>query len=180
MAGKYNLPCCPRAEEPPAVPLPTATTLAPARQLWSTRGDEAVKLRMENSGPGSEPPMTIHQMFKETVEAYGDHRALASKKEGEWVTLTWREYYQQCRAAAKSFLKVCLSRDSLGMYIYSLVVILCNLFESILWKLSSSDLSNNRSLFLFFIYETGESRINTENPHILEYLAPEKCHWLFT
>lgn len=71
---------------------------------------------MENSGPGSETPLTIHQLFLETVEGYADHPALAFKKEGEWARLTFRQYYEQCRAAAKSFLKVCFSRDSLDMY----------------------------------------------------------------
>uniref|UniRef100_A0A1A8NAW8 long-chain-fatty-acid--CoA ligase n=1 Tax=Nothobranchius rachovii TaxID=451742 RepID=A0A1A8NAW8_9TELE len=65
---------------------------------------------MENSGPGSETPMTIHQMFLETVEWCGDKPALVSKTDGRWVTLTWREYYEECRTAAKSFLKLGLER----------------------------------------------------------------------
>ncbi|XP_070689704.1 long-chain-fatty-acid--CoA ligase ACSBG2-like [Pempheris klunzingeri] len=99
--------------EPKAVPLTPAnvsTTLAPADQPWSSSRDKAVRLRMEGSGPASVTPITIHQMFLETVEKYGDHPALASKKEGQWVTLTWRHYYDQCRAAAKSFLKLGLER----------------------------------------------------------------------
>uniref|UniRef100_A0A8C2WGG6 long-chain-fatty-acid--CoA ligase n=1 Tax=Cyclopterus lumpus TaxID=8103 RepID=A0A8C2WGG6_CYCLU len=84
--------------------------LAPADELWSTSRHKAVKLRMEGSGPASETPMTAHQLFLHTVETYGDHPALASKKEGQWVTLTWRQYYEQCRAAAKSFLKLGLER----------------------------------------------------------------------
>ena len=63
---------------------------------------------MEGSGPASETPMTIHQMFLETVQQYEHFPALAYKKDGRWVTVTWRQYYDQCRAAAKSFLKVCL------------------------------------------------------------------------
>ncbi|XP_022620946.1 long-chain-fatty-acid--CoA ligase ACSBG2-like isoform X2 [Seriola dumerili] len=100
-------------EEPKAVPLSTAnvaTTLAPADRLWSTSRDEAVRLRMEGSGKASETPMTIHQMFLQTVDSYGDTPALVSKKEGQWETLTWRQYYEQCRAAAKSFLKLGLER----------------------------------------------------------------------
>ncbi|XP_040010730.1 long-chain-fatty-acid--CoA ligase ACSBG2-like isoform X1 [Xiphias gladius] len=100
-------------EEPKTVPLSTAnsaTTLAPADQLWSDSRDKAVRLRMEGSGLASVTPITIHQMFLETVESYGDSPALVSKKEGEWVTLTWRQYYEQCRAAAKSFLKLGLER----------------------------------------------------------------------
>lgn len=114
MAAKRSCPCFPDTEEPKAVPLSTAnvaTTLTPADQLWCTSSDNAVRLRMEGSGPASETPITIHQMFLETVEKYGDHPALASKQEGQWVTMTWRQYYEQCRAAAKSFLKVCLQSD---------------------------------------------------------------------
>ncbi|XP_051279032.1 long-chain-fatty-acid--CoA ligase ACSBG2 isoform X1 [Dicentrarchus labrax] len=98
-------------EEPKAVPLSNvATTLAPADQLWSTSRDKAVRLRMEGSGSASSTPITIHQMFLETVESYGDHSALVYKKEGQWVTMTWRQYYEQCRAAAKSFLRLGLER----------------------------------------------------------------------
>ncbi|XP_008334164.1 long-chain-fatty-acid--CoA ligase ACSBG2-like [Cynoglossus semilaevis] len=99
--------------EPKAVPLVRASgtaTLTPADQLWSTHRDKAVKLRMEGSGIASETPRTVHQLFLEAVEQCGDYPALKSKKEGQWVTLTWREYYKQCRAAAKSFLKLGLER----------------------------------------------------------------------
>ncbi|RVE67885.1 hypothetical protein OJAV_G00086270 [Oryzias javanicus] len=100
-------------EEPKVVPMSTqslATTLAPADQLWSTSRDKAVKLRMEGSGPGSETPVTIHQLFLETVEKSGDQTALIFKQNGQTASLTWREYYEQCRAAAKSFLKLGLER----------------------------------------------------------------------
>ncbi|KAM3611025.1 uncharacterized protein V6R79_012660 [Siganus canaliculatus] len=112
MAGKCICPCCPSAEESKAVPLipKAAVPLAPADQLWSTSRDKPVKLRMEGSGPASHIPITIHQMFLETVENYGDHKALAFKQEGKWVTVTWKEYYKQSRAAAKSFLKLGLER----------------------------------------------------------------------
>ncbi|XP_056889522.1 long-chain-fatty-acid--CoA ligase ACSBG2-like isoform X6 [Takifugu flavidus] len=88
----------------------TASSTAPADQLWSTSRDQAVRLRMEGSGPASRPPLTIHQMFLGTLENYGDHPALVYKEEGQWVKLTYRQYYQQCRAAAKSFLKLGLER----------------------------------------------------------------------
>ncbi|KAM9393197.1 long-chain-fatty-acid--CoA ligase ACSBG2-like isoform 1-T1 [Pholidichthys leucotaenia] len=113
MATKCSCPCCPTAEELKAVPLTAASlvaTLAPADQLWSTSGKKAVKLRMEGSGPGSETPMTVHQMFLETIGKYGDHPALISQRNGQRVTLTWRQYYEQCCAAAKSFLKLGLQR----------------------------------------------------------------------
>ncbi|XP_004072167.2 long-chain-fatty-acid--CoA ligase ACSBG2 [Oryzias latipes] len=100
-------------EEPRVVPMSTqslATTLAPADKLWSASRDKAVNLRMEASGPGSETPVTIHQMFLETVERSGDQTALVFKEDGQTASLTWRQYYEQCRAAAKSFLKLGLER----------------------------------------------------------------------
>lgn len=109
MAGKNSCPCCPNAEgESMRIPVRAslATTLAPADRLWTSSRDEAVRLRVEGSGPGSATPVTVHQMFLETVENRGDYPALVFKKDGESTTLTWRQYYEQCRAAAKSFLKV--------------------------------------------------------------------------
>ena len=86
-----------------------APPLTPAERLWTATRDQAVKLRMEGSGPGSETPLTVHQMFLETVQNFGDHPAMASKEDSRWVTVSWREYYRQSRAAAKSFLKVCVA-----------------------------------------------------------------------
>lgn len=101
-------PCCPdHKDDEPAIPLKAGDVrLAPAEKLWSTARDKAVKLRMESSDLGSEPPMTVHQMFMATVQKYGDYPALRGKKDGTWVTLTYKEYYQHSRAAAKGFLKV--------------------------------------------------------------------------
>ncbi|XP_054628341.1 long-chain-fatty-acid--CoA ligase ACSBG2-like isoform X2 [Dunckerocampus dactyliophorus] len=100
--------------EPKATPLrpqvAAASALTPAEQLWTTSRDQAVRLRMEASGPAADTPITVHQMFLETVESFGSHPALAHKKDGQWVTLSWRQYYEQCRAAAKSFLKLGLER----------------------------------------------------------------------
>ncbi|XP_061585567.1 long-chain-fatty-acid--CoA ligase ACSBG2-like [Cololabis saira] len=100
------------AGEARAVPVKAslATTLAPAEHLWTSSRDRAVRLRVEGSGPGSETPVTIHQLFLETVENYGDRAALVFKQDGQAETLTWRQYYEQCRAAAKSFLKLGLER----------------------------------------------------------------------
>lgn len=127
MAGVRNCPCCHVTEEPRVVPMSTqslATTLAPADKLWSARRDKAVNLRMEASGPGSETPVTIHQMFLETVERSGDQTALVFKEDGQTASLTWRQYYEQCRAAAKSFLKVC-NWIQIGKYGNSVSAFIC-------------------------------------------------------
>ncbi|XP_072521412.1 long-chain-fatty-acid--CoA ligase ACSBG2-like [Salminus brasiliensis] len=96
--------------EEESIPITAEVHLAPSEQYWSIARDKAVKLRMAASGPGSEPPLTIHQMFQATVNRFGDRPALRWKKNGAWVTLTYKEYHQHCRSAAKSFLKLGLER----------------------------------------------------------------------
>uniref|UniRef100_A0A670Z7A1 AMP-dependent synthetase/ligase domain-containing protein n=1 Tax=Pseudonaja textilis TaxID=8673 RepID=A0A670Z7A1_PSETE len=78
--------------------------------LWTTKRDGEVKLRMDQSGIGSETPITVHDLFLATVEKYGHLPALASKKQGRWFKLTFRQYYEECRKTAKSFLKLGLGR----------------------------------------------------------------------
>ncbi|KAL8177508.1 UNVERIFIED_CONTAM: Long-chain-fatty-acid--CoA ligase acsbg2 [Gekko kuhli] len=78
--------------------------------LWTTKRDGEVKLRMDESGIGCEPPVRIHELLLEAVRKYGDLDALATKKGGTWTKLTYKEYYTQCRQAARSFLKLGLER----------------------------------------------------------------------
>ncbi|KAM9754063.1 long-chain-fatty-acid--CoA ligase ACSBG1 [Menidia menidia] len=82
--------------------------LAPAHCLWTTDVRGSVKLRVDEGC--QEEPVTIHQMFKASVEKYGNLHALASKKNDRWEKLTFSEYYQFCRRAAKSFMKLGLER----------------------------------------------------------------------
>lgn len=72
--------------------------------LWTSFADGRVRLRIDNSCP--QTPITVHQMFKESLEKYGSLNALASKKNGKWEKITFSEYYCLSRKAAKSFLKV--------------------------------------------------------------------------
>ncbi|XP_075060767.1 long-chain-fatty-acid--CoA ligase ACSBG2 isoform X2 [Mixophyes fleayi] len=79
-------------------------------KLMTTQRDGAVQLRMEESGVASLPPVTIHQLFEETVKNYGEYTALASKHGDQWEKITYRQYYEQCRIAAKGFIKLGLER----------------------------------------------------------------------
>lgn len=78
--------------------------------LWTSRGDAEVKLRMGESGIAAEPPLTINQMFSSTVERFGEYTALGWKEGEQQKTMTYKQYYQACRTAAKSFLKLGLER----------------------------------------------------------------------
>ncbi|XP_030048671.1 long-chain-fatty-acid--CoA ligase ACSBG2 isoform X2 [Microcaecilia unicolor] len=90
--------------------LSIASKLAPAESLWTSEKDGAVRLRMEQTGPGSQPPITIHQLFQQTLQRCSNKPALAVKRDGQWKTITFLQYYQNCRAAAKGFLKLGLER----------------------------------------------------------------------
>lgn len=73
--------------------------------LWTTRADGRVRLRIEPSCP-QQPPYTVHQMFCQTLEKYGDLRALGFKRQGSWEHICYSQYYLLARKAAKGFLKL--------------------------------------------------------------------------
>ncbi|PIO27030.1 hypothetical protein AB205_0053470 [Aquarana catesbeiana] len=79
-------------------------------KFWTTQRDGCVELRTEESGIASLPPVTIHQLIQDSVQKYGDYVALASKQGDQWNKLTYKQYYEQCRIAAKGFLKLGLER----------------------------------------------------------------------
>lgn len=92
---------------------PDSLSLAVAKpDLWTSSGDGEVKLRMGESGFASEPPLTVDQMFKTAVERFGSYTALGWKEGEQTKTINYQEYYQACRTAAKSFLKVRLNTQT--------------------------------------------------------------------
>ncbi|XP_060788740.1 long-chain-fatty-acid--CoA ligase ACSBG2-like [Neoarius graeffei] len=84
--------------------------LAPGSALWTSQRDGEVKLRMGDSGPAAEAPLTVNQLFTRTVERFGDRLALSWKEGEEWRKMSYKDYYKDCRTAAKSFLKLGLQR----------------------------------------------------------------------
>uniref|UniRef100_A0A3B5APA1 Long-chain-fatty-acid--CoA ligase ACSBG1 n=1 Tax=Stegastes partitus TaxID=144197 RepID=A0A3B5APA1_9TELE len=85
-----------------------SSSLAPAHSHWTSDATSSVRLRIEEGCP--DEPITVHQMFKASVEKYGNMHALASKKNNKWEKITFLEYYQFCRTAARSFIKLGLER----------------------------------------------------------------------
>ncbi|XP_060788739.1 long-chain-fatty-acid--CoA ligase ACSBG2-like [Neoarius graeffei] len=83
---------------------------APGSALWTSQRDGEVKLRMGDSGPAAEAPLTVNQLFTRTVERFGDRLALSWKEGEEWREMSYKDYYKDCRTAAKSFLKLGLQR----------------------------------------------------------------------
>ncbi|XP_064424686.1 long-chain-fatty-acid--CoA ligase ACSBG2 isoform X3 [Latimeria chalumnae] len=81
-----------------------------ALKVFSTSASGEVKIRMEESGFAAEPPITVSQLFVESVRKYGNYTALAFKQGDQWKTMTYKQYHEECRKAAKSFLQLGLMR----------------------------------------------------------------------
>uniref|UniRef100_F6WTW6 Long-chain-fatty-acid--CoA ligase ACSBG1 n=1 Tax=Equus caballus TaxID=9796 RepID=F6WTW6_HORSE len=81
---------------------------SPEEALWTTRADGRVHLRMDPSCP--QPPYTVHRMFYEALDKYGDLSALGFKRQGTWEYISYSQYYLLARKAAKGFLKLGLER----------------------------------------------------------------------
>lgn len=88
---------------------PSAPSPAELR-LWTTQRDGEVKLRIGDSGVAAEPPLTVNQMFAAAADRFSNFTALGWKEGEQMKTLTFKQYYQACRTAAKSFLKLGLER----------------------------------------------------------------------
>ncbi|KAK7467966.1 hypothetical protein BaRGS_00036809 [Batillaria attramentaria] len=93
----------------PATEVPTnrgIDDLLPATELWTTKGDEPVKLRVAEMGLGSEKPITVPTLIQSTVKRLPNSKALAVKRNGKWLFWSYQEYYQDVRRAAKAFIKL--------------------------------------------------------------------------
>ncbi len=51
-------------------------------------------------------PLTVGQLFKQTVKLIPDGVALKFKVSGVWLEISYTEYYNMVITAAKSFIKV--------------------------------------------------------------------------
>ncbi|KAF5902535.1 long-chain-fatty-acid--CoA ligase ACSBG1 [Clarias magur] len=100
--------CTKNGEEATVEEILAGDTLASAQCLWTTEASGSVRLRIDDNCP--QEPITVHQMFMTSVQKYGSLFALATKKKGKWEKITFSKYYQCCRMAAKSFLKLGLER----------------------------------------------------------------------
>uniref|UniRef100_H0UWI1 Long-chain-fatty-acid--CoA ligase ACSBG1 n=1 Tax=Cavia porcellus TaxID=10141 RepID=H0UWI1_CAVPO len=76
--------------------------------LWTTKADGRVRLRLDSSC--SQPPYTVHRMFYEALDKYGDLSALGFKRQDKWEYISYYQYYQIARKVAKGFLKLGLEQ----------------------------------------------------------------------
>ncbi|XP_021027485.1 long-chain-fatty-acid--CoA ligase ACSBG1 [Mus caroli] len=76
--------------------------------LWTTRADGRVRLRLEPFC--TQRPYTVHQMFYEALDKYGNLSALGFKCKDKWERISYYQYYLIARKVAKGFLKLGLER----------------------------------------------------------------------
>ena len=76
----------------------------PADRIWTWNRDEPVKIRLAESGPAAEKPISIPSMFENTVKQYPNALAMAQKIDGEWKKWTYKQYYDDVQVAAKALI----------------------------------------------------------------------------
>ncbi|XP_005347432.2 long-chain-fatty-acid--CoA ligase ACSBG1 isoform X2 [Microtus ochrogaster] len=76
--------------------------------LWTARADGRVRLRREPFC--TQPPYTVHRMFYEALDKYGNLSALGFKRRNKWERISYYQYYEIARKVAKGFLKLGLER----------------------------------------------------------------------
>ncbi|EGV93737.1 Long-chain-fatty-acid--CoA ligase ACSBG2 [Cricetulus griseus] len=83
--------------------------LTAENSFWTTQRNGEVKLRMDKNSE-DEPPVTVPDMIMSAATKYSHYLAIGCKYKKSWQLLTYIEYYEACRRAAKAFLKVGLER----------------------------------------------------------------------
>jgi len=87
-------------------PLINEITVSNTHGYWTTDPSKEVKLRIEDKGAASEAPFTVIDMFRKTVEKFGDKPAISVKKKGIWQHWTYEKYFNNCQILAKAFIEV--------------------------------------------------------------------------
>ena len=67
---------------------------------------------MTLTGPASVPPTNVCEVFKKVVKKYPSKPALRVKRNGEWVTWTFRQYYLDVARGAKSMIRLGLEQHN--------------------------------------------------------------------
>lgn len=81
--------------------------------LWTTDFRRELPIRIKKSGPGSELPLTFNQLWKHSLEKFADRSALNFEKSpGNWETLTYRQYYNECTNFAKGLISLGIANNT--------------------------------------------------------------------
>jgi long-chain-fatty-acid--CoA ligase ACSBG len=79
---------------------------------WITEPHEERPIRWKEgeAGIANTKPIIVQEVFKATAEKYGTKTALGVKRDGEWKTWTYQQYYDQTKIAAKALIKIGVGR----------------------------------------------------------------------
>ncbi|XP_018018310.1 long-chain-fatty-acid--CoA ligase ACSBG2 isoform X2 [Hyalella azteca] len=83
---------------------PDQVVPATSHKTWLPNG--AVKLQIAEEGLASHKPLSVPSLLRKTAEKYPNQNALVEKRNGEWVGMTYANYYKQVRNAARGFIKL--------------------------------------------------------------------------
>ena len=69
---------------------------------WTTDINAELPIKIRQSGPGSERPFTLCQLFMNTVESGGDRPAMYVERGGKYLCWTWQEYNRDVRLFSRA------------------------------------------------------------------------------
>ena len=69
---------------------------------WSCDVHDELPVKMRQSGPGSEVPYTLSQMYLNSVQSGGDRPAMWVERDDNKLCWTWNQYYQDTMKFAKA------------------------------------------------------------------------------
>lgn len=84
--------------------------VVPARSHKCWSASDAVQLQMTESGPASDTPVSVFTFLQRVALQHPDHPALKVKRNGQWTTRTYREYFEESCIVAKAFIALGLDR----------------------------------------------------------------------
>ena len=85
--------------------------ILPANSLTTTWPDGTVLIRTNDHESSNYPPKSVWTMLQETLARVPDRTALGVKRNGVWVTWTYRQYLEDIQTVAKAFIKLGLKRS---------------------------------------------------------------------
>ncbi|XP_032780235.2 long-chain-fatty-acid--CoA ligase ACSBG2 [Daphnia magna] len=84
--------------------------LFPADSYTTTTAMGAVKLKIDERGMASIPPLSVPTLLQRTVARHMDHPALCVKRDGKWIKWTYKQYLHDVTVCAKAFIRLGLER----------------------------------------------------------------------
>ena len=80
--------------------------------IWTTDPRVELPILMTKSGPGSNAPTTVMQLWETTLAHYGPAPALNDKINGKWRTFTYQQYYDLVVKFALGLVRLGISERS--------------------------------------------------------------------